>query len=229
MVSIILAGLVRINDNSYIKSDAYAMSKAMLLKSSKGSCSGEQIEAPSGQSYILTAAHCRVLSEDGISISVITEGGEKLQRKIIAEDINSDLLLLEGVPNLEGLQVARNIGKKDHVKTFTHGKGYPTYKTEGELVGSQYIAIGIGLLGSPGLDCFMPKFKIVPESYMGMTVNVCVLYVEEYISTAKIVPGSSGGMVLNEDNELIAVVSASGEDFSFFVPLAQIKEFIKGY
>lgn len=228
-LALLVSGAIRHSDYKYTHSDSYAINKSILIKTTKGSCSGEQIEAPSGQNYILTAAHCKELSEDGISFSVITENGDHLQRKIIAEDSVSDLLLLEGIPSMEGLQIAQSVHRKDHVHTFTHGHGYPTYKTEGDLVGLQVITIGIGIEGRAGLDCSAPKYKVIPEFYMGSAVNVCVLYVDEYITTAKVVPGSSGGMVLNADNELVAVVSATDGDFGCLVPLPQIKDFIKGY
>src|SRR5258707_12043226 len=101
-----IASCIRYADSLYVKSDTYAMQRTVSIKGKYGQCSGEQIEAPSGETYILTAAHCRNLADDGISMVIITEDEKRLMRKIIAEDSYSDLLLLEGIPNLDGIKIA---------------------------------------------------------------------------------------------------------------------------
>lgn len=209
-------------------SDEDSKIKAVKLIGPKGgSCSGEQVRAPSGIDYILTAAHCKVLAKDN-NIIVITEDGHRLQRRIIEEDINSDLLLLEGLPNLEGLKIAKTYHRGQHVRTFTHGRGLDTYKTEGNLIQMSTIDIIIGIM-SDELDCTMPKFRQVAVDTFFGRVDVCALHVEEVVTTAGIVPGSSGGMIVNDRGELVGVASASDGVFGYLVKLTDIQKFIAGY
>lgn len=210
--------------------DSINREKAVMLIGSRGACSGEQVEAASGQSYILTAAHCRVVSDDGISIETITEDGRHIMRRIVAEDPYSDLMLLEGVPNLGALKIGTEIHKNDHVKTYTHGKRHATYKTEGDIMETEEVSIGIGIVGENGLICDMPKFqKITAMTPWGEPAVVCVMTVKETFTTAMVVPGSSGGMVLNDHNELIGVVSAGDGNFGLLVRLQDIRKFLSNY
>lgn len=224
-----MACCIRAADSAYIRSDFYARERAVKLKSAKGSCSGEQIEAFSGDTYILTAAHCRMLSEDGVSIKVITENGAVLMRKIIAEDSKSDLLLLEGIPNLSGIPLATSAKRLEYVKTFTMGKGFDTFKTEGVLIGVNEAAAIIGLVGDKGNACEDPKYKIVNVNEYGQDFAVCVLQVKEMTTTASISPGSSGGMVLNSTSELVGVVSMGDGTFGYLVTIEDIRAFLAGY
>lgn len=130
------------------KSDAYLRSRTVKLTSAKGSCSGEQVRAPSGVDYILTAGHCRVLDNGG-QITAETEDGKKLSRKIIAEDPDTDLLLLEGLPNMQGLDIAKENTRFDHIKTWTHGLGMATYRTEGEVIQEKRTRIPTSVITTP--------------------------------------------------------------------------------
>jgi S1-C subfamily serine protease len=58
---------------------------------------------------------------------------------------------------------------------------------------------------------------------------MCFLKVVEVATTAKVVPGSSGGMVVDDVGDLIGVVSASNGDFGFLVRLQDIKNFLAKY
>lgn len=214
-------------------SDEYAMKRAVkIFNPKKGSCSGEQVRAPSGKDYIMSAGHCKGLMDQDGNFLIQTEDGSLLQRKLIAEDPASDLLLIEGLPNLEGLHIAQGSYRKEHVRTFTHGKGYDTYKTEGNLVGITFIEIPLkeGLVDPANpVQCNMPK----NQYYEGMTffgrMYVCTIAVNEMVTTAKIVPGSSGGMMVDDNGDLVGVASASDGQFYYFVTLSDIAKFVRGY
>jgi len=102
-------------------SDAYLRERVVKLQSKRGSCSGEQVRAPSGQDYIVSAAHCIILKDSDNNIQVVKEDGTILMRKVLAEDSDSDLLLIEGLPGLRGLNIAESAAPGQYVKTFTHG------------------------------------------------------------------------------------------------------------
>lgn len=231
LATIMIASLLsNAHGNLARNSDYYIMHRSVKLKSDRGSCSGEQVVAPSGVSYILTAAHCNILITPRNTILVETEDKQELERAVIAEDPNSDLLLLEGLPNVRGLEIAEKYKADREVRTFTHGKGYDTYKTVGHLIQRVRTAIALGIV-EPGKEseCQMPKNKI-QVSITEFGVNpVCLLDVVEMGTTAKIAPGSSGGIVVDSDGKLVGVVSAGSKDFGFLVTLEDIQLFLSGY
>lgn len=198
--------------------------KVVKLMSPKGMCSGEQVKAPSGQSYILSAGHCRKLIDADGFFTVETEDKRILKRKMIAEDAESDLLLIEGLPNLEGLQIAQSIAPGDKVTTLTHGNNFATYKTEGVIIQGERVQIPMSI---PSNDEETIACGVMPKQHLDD--GYCILDVWEVISTAMVVPGSSGGAVLDKHMELAGVVSAGGEGFGAFVTLSDIQKFIKNY
>jgi S1-C subfamily serine protease len=186
-------------DSFYRKSDNYAKKNSVMLMNDFGRCSGVEIIAPSGKKYIMSAAHCEEISDDGFTILIQDEHKQMHRRRIVAVNHKKDLLLISSIDSLEGIDIAKSYIQDEHVRTFTYGNGLDTYKTEGYLIEILDINVTGGY-----------KFR-------------------EMVSTAKIVPGSSGGMVVNDQGELVGICSAAGDFFSFFVPLRDIQSFIKKY
>lgn len=209
-------------------SDHSIESRVVQLTSKAGSCSGEQVKAPSGQSYILTAAHCKVLESKDGTYTVTNSHGDVIIRKFIEEDDTSDLILIEGLPGVEGLEIAHSAYAKQAIRTFTHGHGFATYKTEGVLVQDYQVEIALGIADDPA-NCAKAKYKIVNVDFLGLSVPLCILSVEETVTTAFISPGSSGGPVVDEKGALVGVVSAGGQGFGFLVKLQDIQAFLAGY
>jgi hypothetical protein len=213
--------------NACSPSDQYFRDRTVMLKGKHGACSGEQIVAPSGENYILTAAHCRDIAVDG-SMTVIMESGASLQRKVIAEDPNSDLLLLEGLPGTEGLRIAKSYRMTQEIRTFTHGARMDTYKTEGVLVQKTKVEIPMYDIQTPEQEeacSSAPKTKPID----GLFGRFCLFSSDEVVTTAMIVPGSSGGMVVDSSGRLVGVVSAGGGGFGYLVPLEAIHAFLEAY
>lgn len=213
------------------KSDDAIRARVVRLVSDHSMCSGEQIQAPSGENYVLTAAHCKAIAQDG-SMKVITEDGKTLQRKIIAEDPESDLLLLEGLPGVKGLKIAGYSYFRQYVRTFTHGSNMDTYETEGRLVQKRHIEVPLSMLDTPEAEeaCkSMPKNKVQEFDLVLWKIKVCMLSIDEIASTAGTMPGSSGGAVVDASGDVVGVVSAGGDGFSWFVSLADIKQFTNSY
>lgn len=213
------------------RSDAYSMQYTVkITNANRGQCSGEQIKAPSGQTYILSAGHCRDIAIND-NYTITTEDGRTLQRKFVAEDPESDLVLIEGIPNMGGLDIAKSSYKRQHVRTFTHGHGLDTYKTEGQLIAEKEVNIGVGyILTEDDLKkCSAPKFRVAEVPFGPFVMQVCVMSVTEHVTQAMVVPGSSGGMVVNDTGELVGVVSATDGSFGFLVQLKDIRHFLSGY
>lgn len=211
---------------SYGPSEGHIKSRTVMLQGD-GSCSGEQVVAPSGESYILTAGHCRGVSKDGISIEVKDEFGHILPRRIIAEDPNSDLLLLEGLPGVKGLKIAGSWHKGQHIRTFTHGRGLDLYKTEGYLVQEKQITVVLPLDADE--ECPAPKAHDGELNYGFFSVQACILDVPEIMITAMVAPGSSGGLIVDDAGDLIGVVSVGDGVFGGTVRLQDIQKFLNNY
>jgi hypothetical protein len=205
-----------------------------LVNKTGGSCSGEQVKAPSGKSYILTAGHCAGLADkaDG-TIGVMKEDGSMIRRRIIAEDPKSDLLLLEEMPGIEGLEIAQASFDTQEVRTFSHGAGFKTYITSGVIVQDTDIKILIFPIMSEedGARCAgMPKYERLDLKIFGVTlVQLCVLNVRETTITAMSTPGSSGGAMVDSEGRLIGVISAGSDKFTDCIRLIDIKNFLAGY
>jgi len=52
---------------------------------------------------------------------------------------------------------------------------------------------------------------------------------KQLVSTARIIPGSSGGPLLNSANELVGIASATDGEISSFVALSDIQHFLKSF
>lgn len=213
-----------------IKTPQYFHDRTVKLFNGRMGCSGEQIRAPSGTDYILTAAHCAKIAKDGM-MPVITEDGRHLERRVIAEDPYSDLLLIEGIPGLRGLDIAPHSDGTEHVRTFTHGRLLPTYETEGQLISDQHVEVLLGMISNDedAAACSGPKYEIVHADPPFDSITGCFLNVEETVTNAMIVPGSSGGMVVNDSGDLVGVVSAGDGVFGLLVRLHDIHKFVGNY
>ena len=100
------------------------------LSSADHECSGIQVRAPSGKKYILTAAHCRLIADADGNYLITLEDHTTLMRRLVAEDSQSDLLLLEGVPRRDGAIIAAAEWPREKVQIYSHGANLDTWRSE---------------------------------------------------------------------------------------------------
>lgn len=211
-------------------SDSWLKNRIVRVMGDRGMCTGEQVRAPSGTSYILTAGHCLSLPHSNGILTIKTQSGKVIKRRIIAEDPYSDLLLLEGLPKLRGLDVGTSWAPMDPVRALTHGGNFDLYETKGMIIQLIQIPIPYKAVESEAdeQECnSMPKQEVQDINFFGKS---CVLTVYEMATTVAIRPGSSGGPLFNGSGELIGVASASDQfAFGHFVTVHDIRRFLAGY
>lgn len=206
------------------------MDRSVKLLGPRDQCSGVQIHAPSGKDYILSAAHCVKVAGAERIFYVELEDKTHVNKKIVVEDPNSDLLLIEGLDAKEGLRISREVKQGQHIRTYTHGHGMDTYMTEGRLLAERNITIALGLVGSDEVGaCTDPKYRITYTDVLGAGIGMplCLLKVKEAVTNAPVLPGSSGGMVVDDQGDIVGIVSAKEDMLSWIVTLKDIKAFLK--
>ncbi len=209
------------------RSDADSIARQYVYKlfNEHGSCTGVQVELNDGKSYVLTAGHCNLLVESG-KVHATSEDGKDFYLEFIAEDSRSDLMLLKA-PTSGGLSIAYTLQPHQHVHTMTHGKGYPTYRTDGEMLNIaeiEFVEFKIESIFDLTRCAFIKTEIIKQDDEM-----FCAVKTFESITTSRIVPGSSGGPMLDDNNRLVGIASASGDFENCFVSLQDIKNFLLLY
>lgn len=208
--------------------EAQIRSSIVMIKGTHGLCTAEAITAPSGKPYLLTAGHCDGLSDPGQPIEAISEDGRKQLVRIIAEDAKSDLLLLEPFNGLQPLPISDRMPQRfDHIRAFGHGRGWPTFSTEGRVISpAEPINVMLNPVFSPEDEAkcvASPKTKVMDALFF----KACVLSIDEMITTAKAIPGMSGGPVVDRLGHMVGMVSAgSNEGIGMDVTLKDIKAFL---
>lgn len=206
--------------------DSYVRNRVVLLYTANAYCTGVEVVVPSGKTYTLTARHCKALLDSTDHILAKDEDGKDYRIKLIAVDPNSDLMLLQGI-GVPGLKIADKIYSHEKVHTITHGGGMPSFRTDGELVKDIDMNINMGniLTDEDAVKCKSIKNTTISDKFMP---PLCLIRLHLMLSTAVIIPGSSGGPLLDENQNIVGIVSAVGGSsmFGAYVTLSDIQKFI---
>ncbi|CAM6005996.1 unnamed protein product [Sphagnum balticum] len=182
-------------------SDDYIRDRVVLLHGDPGTCTGVQVIAPSGAVYVLYAAHCAGLAENG-HVLALDETGVDYEIEIIDIDEVHDLMLLSS-HDLNGIAVAKSLSPHEKIHTITHGQGYPSFRTDGEILEERTEDIAVFRIVTP-----MGLLKCLSVSNQRVELDpkkkpYCVQSKDMMMSTAPILHGSSGGPAVNDAGELI--------------------------
>ena len=227
IICLVLAACFFITACSDKTSDAYIRDRVVQLRGEHGACTGIQVEAPSGRVYTMTAAHCKAILADDMSVSSTDEAGDTKTIFMVDVDYDSDLMLMTSTSN-KSIKVAKKTHRHQKIHTLTHGHMHETYRTDGELLEEDAAKVLVGPVESAEdmLACLAKPSNEVIVTPMG---PLCVHNIPEMMTTAIVYPGSSGGPALNDKGELIGIVSVTegGTIYSGIVPLREILDFIK--
>lgn len=112
------------------------LSKSIVMLEGNGmTCTGFELKAPSGRDYLVSAGHCMELSDSQGLISVHTEYGATVQRRILAFTPKADVMLMDPVPGLPPLQLAPLYWYGEKVYITGHGQSLPLWTVSGNIVG----------------------------------------------------------------------------------------------
>lgn len=214
------------HDRAIKASDNYIRNRVVQLTGNEHLCSGIEIKTPSGKKAILTAAHCAALLENNM-LTATSENGDEDVVSMIAIDPAHDLMLLTSLDG-KSINIAKSVHKHQKVHSLTHGHGFITYRTDGEMLEERTLIIPVFEINSQEDEDKCPATpyeKIIFDFSTGK--QYCMLKLTLQGITAKIVPGSSGGPILNSAGELVGIVSAGDDVFGFMVPLRSIHHFLR--
>lgn len=225
--------------------------KIFKVRSFPGSPGGTgfAVRAPSGISYILTNAHiCETSGLSPVDGSMLVgEGKGERYRRILLASGDSDLCILEGMPGVEGLNVAH---APVEFNQWVFSAGFPSlgdYRLgRGQVTGMEDVVMfhhmmtGDNKALNEALDaidfrCDLPKFSIqngeVSEegTFKGLPVKACFVTETLAISTnIHTVGGSSGSPLLNAKGQVVGVIFATTDKGKWgrAVNLKQLKNFL---
>lgn len=198
---------VRYNFESKV-TDEYVRANVLMLTNPAGSsCSAVRIKTDSGHYYVLTAAHCAGLS------SVVSRGPAAITEFLI-QSIDEDgvlefLKIIDADETVDlmllesntksGIRLGAPLHETQKVHTVTHGGGMPMYRTDGAVIKDNW------------------HHPQAPSGFI------------KTLTSAFILPGSSGGALLDSNNELVGIATNVDQwrFFSYFSTLAQIRVFLK--
>jgi S1-C subfamily serine protease len=219
VIMYITVSCAHIQKHSMLQSDKYIRDRVLMITGKNVLCSAIEVRAPSGKNYTMSAAHCAAMAINGY-VTAINEDGDQKMIKVLEVDDPHDLMLLEPYDE-KSIDVAKSEQRHQRVHTITHGHGMPSYRTDGELLD----IVNITLATPIDSDEALAKCKniVINDLELGCEKKYNVI-----MSTAQVLPGSSGGAVLNEEGKLVGIVSCTDGFFAGFIPIDDINNLLKG-
>lgn len=221
-------------------------------KKDGGGGTGFQVEAPSGESYIMTNSHvCEYALKDADSknLLLVIRGDHAIKRRVLEIDGKSDLCIIEGWPGVAGLKLGSEAAVGDIVSAVGHPQLGPTTLTSGEV--TAFVPVSIvhhimksgdkkmdKLFGGTDEPCDQPKneVKMQPIYFLGMIylgdAKMCMVNETNAVATnVQILPGSSGSPLVDRFGRVVGVVFAADmkANWGFAVNFEHLQSFLKDF
>lgn len=197
-----------------------------------GGGTGFHIKTSKGNVYILTNSHVCDLSEDGYLIDVVTHEGRRIKRRIIENSVNTDLCLVEPVPNTGYLTLGSESKPGQIVAAVGHPHLMPDTMSRGEVIAKEVLKVPLYpiFVDSQKKECNKPKNEIIKLPTFFGEIEACAIRVNAMLTNVLILPGSSGSPVVNFWGNLTGVMFAgNGAGWGFYVQYAEVEKFLMPY
>lgn len=198
----------------------------------RGGGTGFHIKSPKGNVYILTNSHVCEVSSDGLNIDVETAEGRDIKRRIIENSGNTDLCLIEGVPNAQYLTLGKEANPGDILAVVGHPELMANTMTRGEVIEKMEVKIPVSeiVTDADRNKCTLPKNSIEKFFTFFGPVEVCMSKVKAIMTTIPILPGSSGSPVIDLWGNVCGVVFAGNRaNWAAAVQFGEVKTFLEPY
>lgn len=210
--------------NEYIRRKVGSQVVKLTEKTGRSGGTGFALQMPSGEVLTMTNSHVCELERLGQIYASI--GRKKFPMTILEKSINADLCLLNGLPNMNGLEVAGGVEIGDVISVVGHPALMPLAVNSGELLGYQEVVV---MADDGPCEKEEGMYKTV-EGFFG---PVCTEQFEAGLTTVVVLGGNSGSPVVDWKGDVVGVLFAGhgpeGASWGVIVKLENLKEFIKNY
>lgn len=192
---------------------------------------GFQLVSPSGAVVTVTNAHvCEMVGPSGQMMAHLDDGSGT-ERVVHVREISreTDLCVLDGIAGKDGLRLARDFNRRKKVFVLGHPHLEPLTLSSGYWVATKDIEYVADLDAE---HCKGGMYHAeTARDFLGTDTGVCIARVYAHTSSAVIYPGNSGSPALDSDGQVIGVMFAGYRETNFgtFVPLEDLKKFLKNY
>lgn len=216
-----------------------------------GGGTGFQVEAPSGQAFIVTNSHvCEIAQKDGEdkNFLLVKKTDHWMKRRILEVDEQSDLCLVEAWPHLSGLSLGEMLEVGDEVTAIGHPHLGPITMMSGEVTAFTNIQMMHHLMisnearkdkffGATSQACNLPKNEIKKQEFFffGLSLGemtACMVNEKEAIQTnVTIFPGNSGSPLVDASGKVVGVIFASNtrSNWGYAVNLNHLKLLLQDF
>jgi len=215
---------------------SYIANKTVYITNSEGTSGGTgiHVKARSGKTYLLTNDHVCGLGNNKNEVYVSFDNSDRLiPRRIVEKSIMTDLCLVEGMPEVEGISLAKSASYGSIVYQVGHPRLMPITLTQGEFISKQMVRVLIGPIFTEEdkMNCSLPKNSIIKVDGLFGEVELCTIKVMGNLSNIPTLPGNSGSPIVNEWGKLVALTFAGDNriNWGISIPLEDIERFLKIY
>lgn len=204
--------------------DQYIRERVLMLKGNGVACSAVRVKVGM-KYYVLTAGHCIATMLPTKTFVAEDEHGKDHVLKLIKVREDKDLMLLTS-DVLDGIDIADQVYRHQHVHVIAHGNAEPSYRVDGELLKEEALPVIKSLIFSPedARQCRSKPYQKVMDT---MLFSYCAIILHSMRTSCHVLGGASGGPLLDAWGHLVGIVSNGDESLSGMVTLHDIKDFVR--